>query len=300
MTKAAVKDRDEAVLPLGDMKDITPKKPDAKPPADPKPAKIKTKTSTELATMAPKTPANLDTPQDFLALITRALSLSKGDVNNVRELLAMKDEQLTKIRAQEYNVAFHAARGEMPPIVKDGKAPNFKYPTLENVSRNIDTIARAHGFTHSFATADSIIAGHYRIICDLSHTNGYEKRYFVDLPADSVGQKGTVNKSPVQAVNSTFSIGRRYLKMMIWDLVIIGSDAEAAAKNAKADVQVGKITKKQADSLGTALDVANIDKKEFCKVYNLADVADLPADLFDHALKDIAAVREERTGKEKA
>ena len=298
MTRAATKEPEPA-LPGMAMKDVTPKKGDDQKPAEPKPAKSgKRHASTEVATIAPAVPANLDTPQDFLALITRALSLSAGDVSNVRELLAMKDEQLTKIRAQEYNVAFHAARGLMPPIVKDGTAPNFKYPTLENVSTQVDGIARDHGFTHRFGTADSNIPGHYRIVCDLSHVNGYKERYFVDLPADGAGPKGGSNKSAVQAVNSTISVGRRHLKMMIWDLVILGSDKDGnKPKGTAADVQVGKITAKQAASLTTALDVAEIDKAEFCKVYTIETPADLPADLYEHALKDIATVRDERSQK---
>lgn len=291
MTKAAIKEREPA-LDLG-MKDVTPKKgDDTKFPKPTAPKGRKRRTSTDLATIIPAVPANLDTPQDFLALITRALSLSKGDVSNIRELLAMKDEQLTKIRAQEYNVAFHTARGRMPPIVKDGTAPNFKYPTLENVSTQIDGIARECGFTHRFGTADSIIPGHYRVVCDLSHVNGYSERHFLDLPADGVGQKGNMNKSPVQAVNSTISTGRRHLKIIIWDLVIVGSDKDG--NKAKGTKDVGMIDAKRAATLKSALEFAGVTEKHFCGVYEIEKIEDLKADLFEHALKDCQNVRAEK------
>ena len=49
--------------------------------------------------------------------------------------------------------------------------------------------------------------------------------------------------------------------------------------------------------LATAHTKAEIDKAEFCKVYTIETPADLPADLYEHALKDIATVRDERSQK---
>lgn len=315
MTKAAVRERDEPALPLGGMKDVTPKKaadkktePEKKPVTKPKP-----KASTAVAVKAaPAVPRNLDTPQDFLALITRALSMSKGDVSNIRELLAMKDEQIEKIRRQEYNVAFHAARGLMPPIAKDGKAPNFKYPTLENVSTKVDGIARQYGFAHRFGTADSNIPGHYRIVCDLSHVNGHSERHHMDLPADGVGQKGAANKSPVQAVNSTISVARRVLKTVIWDLVILGSDVDGnqpkAASNQRpaeggeavvydVDPDVPKITKAQENQVLDAIDDCGVSHGRFKQNYQINEIGELPLSLFGEALRACATFKADHPRK---
>lgn len=295
MTKsAAVKEREPA-LDLG-MKDITPAKTDTK-------AKKggHAKPSTEVATVKPPAvPSNLDTPQDFLALITRALSLKKGDVSNIRELLAMKDEQLEKIRAQEYNTDFHAARGLMPAIVKDKANPstNSRYPSLENVSQSIDVIARQHHFTHSYATAESNIPGHYRVVCELSHTNGHRRTHFIDYPADDVGPKGNKNKAPVHAISSTMSIARRYLKIMIWDLVIVDQDNDGngpkrSSGSAKSneepieyqvDESVKKITQKEADNLIDAIEYCGVGRKKFCSHYQINKVDELPADRLIEAM----------------
>lgn len=293
MAKGAVKTADQPAL-FAQMKDVTPKKGDDKKP-DPKPAKAKsTAVTTAAAAKPPAIPKNLDTAQDFLALINRAASMSKVDVSVIRELLAMKDEQIEKIRVQEYNVAFHAARAEMPPIVKDGKAPTYKYPTLENVSRSIDGIARSHGFAHRFGTADSPIANHYRIICDLSHINGHKERHFMDLPADAVGQKGTVNKSPVQAVNSTFSIGRRYLKIAVWDLVIAGADTEETRRLAGAGNQAETRAELLAEDIADLKEKirlagisAGLTEEMFCTKYHISKVEDLAPGKYDDAVRSI-------------
>ena len=332
MTKTAVKERTAEPALFADMKDVTPKKGDDKPDKpEPKSRKVQggytvpgggkkpklptTGTGVVPATprRAPAVPANLDTPQDFLALINRAASMSKGDVAVIRELLAMKDEQLQKIRVQEYNIAFHAARGRMPPIVKDGTAPNYKYPTLENVSTQVDGIARESGFTHRFGTADSNIPGHYRIVCDLSHVNGHSERHHVDLPADGAGPKGTSNKSAVQAVNSTMSIGRRYLKMMVWDLVILGSDkdgnrpkhvankqtADAGPSTYDVDPEVPKITKAQENQVLDAIADCGVSHTKFKTNYQINEIGELPLSQYGEALRACADYKENQARKKK-
>lgn len=292
MTKPAVKERDPDLL--GDAPLAAP--PAAKLPATRSPPRQKPGTLSKME-------APGEASENFLAVIIRAASDPLTDVGKVRELLAMKKQLEDERKAQEFALALHTAQGLMPKIVKDGENPttHSKFAKLESISTKIDPIAREHGFTHSYGTADSPIADHYRIVCDLTHTNGHSRRYFVDLPADGGGMKGTQNKSGVQAVGSTIAYGRRYIKVLIWDLVIVGEDKNGnRAKNAAPDKVVGKINAKQAASLTTALDVAEVDKVEFCKVYKIDSPADLPADLYDHALKDIATVREERSQKKTA
>ena len=56
------------------------------------------------------------------------------------------------------------------------------------------------------------------------HEAGHTKRYHVDLPIDSTGIKGSVNKTGVHANGSTYSYARRYLTMMIFNVVLTNED----------------------------------------------------------------------------
>lgn len=56
------------------------------------------------------------------------------------------------------------------------------------------------------------------------HEAGHTKRYYVDLPIDSTGIKGSVNKTGVHANGSTYSYARRYLTMMIFNVVLTNED----------------------------------------------------------------------------
>lgn len=287
MTKAATKERGPDLLEQVAEPPPAGKLPATRPPKA-KPGAIS------------KMEAPGEASENFLAVIIRAASDPATDVGKVRELLAMKKQLEDERKVQEYAEAMHTAQGLMPKIVKDkeNKETHSKYPSLENVSKSIDAIARQHGFTHSYGSDDSKIANHYRIVCDLTHINGHTRRYHLDLPADATGQKGNRNKSEVHAVVSTTSYGRRVVKVLIWDLIIVDSDVDGnRPKNAAPDKIVGKITPKQVETLKSAIDFADAKPNAFCKVYEIAKLEDLGADLFDHALKDLAALKAQNEKK---
>jgi hypothetical protein len=51
-----------------------------------------------------------------------------------------------------------------------------------------------------------------------------------DIFADTKGPRGTPNKTATQGFGSTMSYGRRYLKALMFDLVIAGEDDDGTHK----------------------------------------------------------------------
>ena len=56
-----------------------------------------------------------------------------------------------------------------------------------------------------------------------------------DLALDGVGLKGNPNKTAVQASGSTISYGRRYLKLMVFDVVLTNEDNDGNAPEKTPD-----------------------------------------------------------------
>lgn len=251
------------------------------------PARKATK-KTEVATVAPR---SAPAPTNLLAIIASAAADPRVDVQKMKELLAIQREIEQAQQSAEFNRAFLAAQEEMPRIVKDRANTHTKssYATLEKVSTEIDHIARKHGFAGSFGTADSPLPNHYRIICDLSHTGGHTRRYFIDLESDSSGAKGTSNKTPVQGVGSTMSYGRRYLKVMMFDLTIVGEDTDGnkqrGGKTTGADDREALISRPQFAELAVEIETCGVGVKKFCEKFGIEKVPDLPASKYEDSLQ---------------
>jgi hypothetical protein len=263
----------------------------------PEPAKAEkpAKTKTALAVVPPPEPKNL------LAIIYQAVADPRCDTAKMRELLTMQREVEERNEAREFNVALLAAQNEIPKIVKDRQVESkYRYATLEKVSKEVDHIARKHGFSMTFGTDDSPLKDHYRIVCDLAHVGGHVRRYKIDLKCDDVGAKGTSNKTAVQGVGSTTSYGRRYLKVMMFDLIIVGEDTDGNRNKADVieDAQDGEalISNKQMDDLVKAIADCGVGVPRFCKTYKIEKVADLPAEFYDRAMKSCAQFKAPANG----
>lgn len=277
MTKAKLKE------PEGDL--LSQVDPAPKPEAR-KPAPKAKKPATEVATVT-RLPV-VQKPRSLIEVIADAASNPNVDVAKMKELLAMQREIEQVGQARLFNEAMIAAKEEMPAIVRDRENPHTRsrYATLEKVSKEIDKVARKHGFGMSFGMDESTILNHHRIICDLMHTGGHVRHYHVDLPSDSVGAKGTSNKTPVQGIGSTISYARRYLKLMMFDLHIIGEDNDGNAVGKSPDAPAETvITSEQIKLLSSAIDFCGVGLPRFLENYKIKELSELPATMFNEAKK---------------
>jgi hypothetical protein len=230
-------------------------------------------------------PQKQDEPADFLSTIVRAARDKSVDVAKMRELLDMKRELENDEKARLFNIALHAAQGEMPKIVKDRENPDShsRYATLEKISSIVDPIARKHGLTTSYGTADSPLPNHYRIVCYLSHTAGHVREYHVDLPADTTGQKGAKNKTDLHGAGSAMSYGRRYIKVLMYDLVIANEDRDGNRDTG------GNVTAAQVGALAGRIKAVGLGEDAFLDFFQIEKLDDLPESKFDLAMTKLDA-----------
>jgi hypothetical protein len=214
----------------------------------------------------------------------------KGDVDDVIVRLLNTPtkenvdliERLLKIRAERaFNIALRAAQEDIPRVVRDAanETTRSKYARLETVAKVVNPATNKHGFVLSFGTETSPLQNHYRIICDLSHIAGHMRTYRCDVPADTVGMKGNINKTPTHAMGSAMTYGRRYLMLMMFNMVLVNQDDDG---NMGA---VAAITKEQSLVLHNLIEKTALAIEDFYTAYKISDVEELPAAKYDEALK---------------
>lgn len=214
-------------------------------------------TQLEIAGEAPA-PAEVRTIDDgIMAVIARAASDPSVDVDKLERLLAMQERVLARSAEQAFNEAMASAQEEIRPVTKNKKneSTNSKYATLDALSDAIDPIIHRYGFSLSFGTADSPLENHYRITCEVS-LGGHSKHYRADVPVDMTGIKGNQNKTATHGFGSALSYGRRYLKLLIFDVATTDDDGQRAGAGPT-------ITEKQVGDLEALIQEVGADRKRF-------------------------------------
>lgn len=169
----------------------------------------------------------------MLTMIQRAATDPAFDADKMQKMMEMYERHTDRTAAAAFNAAMVRAQAEIGPVFRDkfNAQTNSAYAALESIDRRISPVYTAHGFSLSFGTGDSSLVGHIRTLCDCMHEAGHTKQYHVDLPIDSAGIKGSVNKTGVHAAGSTFSYARRYLTMMIFNVVMTNEDDDGQSAN---------------------------------------------------------------------
>lgn len=216
---------------------------------------------------------------NIVQVIERAALNPAIDVQKMERLLAMHERILTRQAEQAFNMAMKAAKQEMPAVIRKAWNDQTKsaYAKLETISDVIDPIIHKHGLTTSFGMADSPLASHYRITCDVLHEEGHSKSYFADIPIDIAGLKGTQNKTQTHAFGSTVSYGRRYLKTLIFDVVIKNEDRDG---NGVKDM----ITPEQEEHLQNLIMEVGGNTVHLFRHLGIERLGDLPATKFQQVV----------------
>lgn len=167
----------------------------------------------------------------ILAVIDRAVRDPSVDVEKMERLLAMHERVMAENARRAFMAAFKDAKSEMKAVVRNKYNEQTKsgYADLDAVSAAIDPLYERFGFSMSFGSFPATKDGHYGVSCVLMHEEGHEKSYSAEVPADMTGMKGTQNKTATHGFGSTMSYGRRYLKLMVWDIATRDDDGNDAS-----------------------------------------------------------------------
>ena len=235
----------------------------------------------------PEVPA---APSESRMLMSAIVSISQNpsfDPEKLERMMALY-ERMEGMNAQKaYQAAMAAAQSEMKPVARDATNDQTKsqYARLEAIADQITPIYTKHGFSLSFGTAESPKEGHYRVTCKIMHEGGYRENEHADIPIDGAGLRGNSNKTATHAFGSTTSYGRRYLKLLIFDIATRDDDdGNAAGGN-------GPISEDQQNSLRAMIDEVGGNIPAFCKYFRIDKLGDLPAGQYDRAVKALEKKR---------
>lgn len=194
----------------------------------------------------------------ILHMIERVAADPNADPERVEKFMAMYEKAMERKALLAFNAAMQSAKKAMPAVVRDAEndQTHSRYARLETISDAIDPVIFEHGFTIIFGTDVSPMAGHYRVTAELSHNEGHSKSFHADIPADGVGMKGNQNKTPTHAFGSTMSYGRRYLKLLIFDVTLRNEDDDGNRAGAVT------VTDEQAATIRELIEVAVAEQAE--------------------------------------
>ena len=159
----------------------------------------------------------------MLDFIERAARDPEFDVVKLEALLRMRRDMETDQNRREFNRAMAMTQAEMLPVIRDATNPhtNSTYAKLETIDAQMRPIYTRHGFSVRFGSTESPRGPEWlRVLCTVSHSGGFYELNHLDSRLDEVGTRGSTNKTGVQAVGSTVSYLRRYLLLMVFNIVL--------------------------------------------------------------------------------
>lgn len=155
------------------------------------------------------------TPAEMLSV-----AVSQGrDLEYVEKLMDLQSRWEAEEARKSYSRAMAAAQAEITVVRKNRINPhtNSRYADISAVYEAIVPVITKHGFSLSFQ-AEPALEGFLRIIGTCQHEAGHSRSFPLDVPLDSAGSGGKVNKTVVQASGSTITYARRYLTLMIFNV----------------------------------------------------------------------------------
>lgn len=214
----------------------------------------------------------------LLSLIERAARDPNVDIDKMERLFQMHEQIEVRRSEQAYNASMSAAQAEMQPVArnKTNEQTRSKYADLSALADAITPIYTRHGFGLSFSTKPAA-DGFMGIVAEVMHSAGFSKRYEFEMPLDIAGIAGKVNKTQTWAFGSTTSYGRRYAKLMIFDLATMDDDGQKAGAGPT-------ITQDQEDQIRDLIESTEADLPKFAAYFKIEKLSDLPAAQFERAM----------------
>lgn len=169
------------------------------------------------------------------------------DVAKLEQLLALQERIQAKEAEIQFSVAMKAAQDEMPTVYRESKndSNQSRYTKLEKLDAAIRPVYTKHGFSLSFSGVEPWDKGKVRVKCVVRHTGGHSEPHELEGDSDTAGPKGGATKTLIQGMGSTVSYLRRYLTLMIFNVMLSNEDNDGQ--------KVGWITELQANGLLTLI-----------------------------------------------
>lgn len=230
--------------------------------------------------------ARTSDPAEVLRMLMSAVE-SKADVEALKELVALRNQEADRLAREELNGALRAFQRDCPKIEKvttahirsqkgSASSYSYRYAPLEHIAEQIAPVLDRHGLSYAW---DSKLDGS-TLTCTfvVTHVAGASKTATFTCPTDS----SAPGISPQQKVAAALSFAKR--QSMCSGLGITTADPDN-------DAGMDTITDSQAADLRAMIEEVGANERRFLKVYGVERVEDLKAHNYSAA---IALLQEKR------
>ena len=230
----------------------------------------------------------------LLAIISRAASDPRVDMDKFERLLAMQEKLELAQERREFNAAMASAKAEIGPVLKnrevDFTSPkgrtNYRYEDFAEVARTVDGPLSKHGLSYRFRATQEGKGGdadprRVRVTCIVSR-GGYSEETELVAFEDHSG-----NKNSIQAIASTATyLQRATLKLALGLAAGADDDSRAGGKTAPS-----AISDDQAAEIEALIDETNSETTGMLAYVGAKSIVDMTEAQF---LKAKAAMLKKR------
>lgn len=183
-------------------------------------------------------------PMTLLQVVQGAAMNPACDVQKLEALLRMAREEADRDAKKAFVQAMLDAQNEMVPIARNAKNESTGSPfaTLEKIDNEIGPIYKKYGLGLTFSSLEPKEKGNVRLRCKVMHRQGHCEEYELEGALDLTGPKGQQNKTGIQALGSSSQYIRRYLTLMIFNLIFTNEDNDG-------QLRPPVVTEKQASNI---------------------------------------------------
>lgn len=217
-------------------------------------------------------------PTSLLSVIARIAADRNVDTDKMRAVIEIQRDTEAK---QQFHDALIQMDGELPRINKDGKIElrgnkAIRFASFDNLNKIIKPILRRYNFRLNFQP-DVHPSGQGMVVhCHL--TKGLYRESCM-IPVSTAPASPAMNAQ--QSIGAAISYAKRYGAIALLNIETEAPDD----RDTDATVEAKTINGSQAKKLLAAIDDCGIEATRFMDKYKITAVHELPAELFDEAMR---------------
>lgn len=248
----------------------------------------------------PARPAQQST--DLLSAVAQAATDPRVDVEKMRALFDMRNEELQRVARETFYAAKARAQAEIEPVAKRAWNAQTKsnYAKLGEMLKMIVPVYTRHGFAQSSGTEGFDDEGRIVVVVTLSHEAGHAETYRLPQWLDATGIAGSVNKTRPHATRSSITYAVGDLTRLIWNIPLVEADDDgnaAGGEPVRQQPEPQRITEEQRANLQARCEAVGIDIAAFCRAARVESLRDITVAMWPKALARVEA--REKAEKEK-
>jgi hypothetical protein len=223
-------------------------------------------------------PAVVGDTAAIFSLVERMATDPNISIDRVEQTFAFYQKVKADRARDAFLSAFAGLQSSLPAVARKGTGNNGKYARFEDFIEAIRPLLTEYGFSLRHDITTRATEQRVTITAILGHRDGHEERTSIDLPFDDSGRK-----TPVHALASSISYGKRYTGFAITGVASENEDDDGKAAGAGDTGET--INEQQEAALKKRIEAVGSDIIEFCTYFKLDKISDLKVADIDRANK---------------